>query len=328
MEYCAGGEIKWRTSNNEPTLRVNQTRRIIRDVINGLQYRMFTTWLAGSVNSSFAVHYQGIIHRDIKPANLMWSTDRQVVKIGDFGVSHFSLAQRIAAAGEEAADETPDPILLDESDLSKFAGTPMFLAPEVVADTSSDLPSETNTTLTASEDVSSTNTPRRRPAITKAIDIWALGVTIYCLLFGDLPFKGDSEFAIYRSIREDDWAIPTKMGKDEVQTEGRHPKKFAKVNRTEGALLIELLEGLLKKDPVERFTLQQAKVQSRVIERLTILLMCHVCSRTNGSPETCRLPTSGSRKLKSATLYGQPMRKRVLRCLSSASSGQSISHEP
>ena len=39
MEYCSGGEIKWRTSNQKPTLRVSQTRRIIRDVILGLEYR-------------------------------------------------------------------------------------------------------------------------------------------------------------------------------------------------------------------------------------------------------------------------------------------------
>lgn len=39
MEYCGGGEIKWRTKGNEPILRVSQTRRIIRDVILGLEYR-------------------------------------------------------------------------------------------------------------------------------------------------------------------------------------------------------------------------------------------------------------------------------------------------
>lgn len=38
MEYLAGGEIKWRTPADEPVLRVDQTRRIIRDVILGLEY--------------------------------------------------------------------------------------------------------------------------------------------------------------------------------------------------------------------------------------------------------------------------------------------------
>lgn len=39
MEYMAGGEIKWRNSANQPILLVDQTRRIIRDVVLGLEYR-------------------------------------------------------------------------------------------------------------------------------------------------------------------------------------------------------------------------------------------------------------------------------------------------
>lgn len=39
MEYLAGGEVKWRNDNEEPILTVEQTRRIIRDAVLGLQYR-------------------------------------------------------------------------------------------------------------------------------------------------------------------------------------------------------------------------------------------------------------------------------------------------
>lgn len=39
MEYLGGGEIKWRTKSDNPLLRVDQTRRICRDVILGLEYR-------------------------------------------------------------------------------------------------------------------------------------------------------------------------------------------------------------------------------------------------------------------------------------------------
>lgn len=41
MEYLGGGEIKWRTNDGEPVLRVDQTRRICRDVILGLEYCAF-----------------------------------------------------------------------------------------------------------------------------------------------------------------------------------------------------------------------------------------------------------------------------------------------
>ena len=39
MEFLGGGEIKWRDSNSSPVLRVDQSRRICRDVILGLEYR-------------------------------------------------------------------------------------------------------------------------------------------------------------------------------------------------------------------------------------------------------------------------------------------------
>lgn len=39
MEFLGGGEIKWRDSESNPVLRVDQSRRICRDVILGLEYR-------------------------------------------------------------------------------------------------------------------------------------------------------------------------------------------------------------------------------------------------------------------------------------------------
>lgn len=39
MESCDGGAVEWEGSNDEPTLRVDQTRRIMRDTILGLEYR-------------------------------------------------------------------------------------------------------------------------------------------------------------------------------------------------------------------------------------------------------------------------------------------------
>ncbi|KAG6374436.1 kinase-like domain-containing protein [Boletus reticuloceps] len=218
MEYLGGGEIKWRNEHNQPILQVDQCQRICRDVILGLEY----------------LHYQGIIHRDIKPANLLWTADRQMVKITDFGVSHFSYAQRLAAAGrgQVALDDPNDPILLDDSDLSKRAGTPPFLAPE-------GLPA----------------IPHRQP-ITKAIDVWALGVTLYCLLFGHIPFRApdSSEYVLYHVICNSDWEPDEYMGSDRKSTGGRRPHKSHP-----GCIVMSLLDKFLQKDVRKRITLDDAK---------------------------------------------------------------------
>jgi serine/threonine protein kinase len=227
-----------------------------------------------SLLPSNAVHYQGIIHRDIKPANLLWSADRQMVKISDFGVSHFSYAQRLAAAGrgKVALDDANDPILLDDSDLSKRAGTPPFLAPEVIAEynsadpspsisafaTSSTLPSLRSATHVGSSSTVRPSTSQRQQ-ITKAIDVWALGVTLYCLLFGKIPFRApdSSEYMLYNIICKNDWEPEETMGCDYIPTGGRRPKD----KKSEGYVVMSLLDKLLEKDPNKRMTLDQAKVR-------------------------------------------------------------------
>lgn len=255
MEYLDGGEVNWRNSNDEPILKVEQSRRIIRDAVLGLEY----------------LHHQGIIHRDIKPANLLWTKDRSQVKIADFGVSHFSYAQRLAAAAKDGVSiNDPDPILFDDSDLTRRAGTPSFLAPEIVYEHTNDVELESSASSSDNHEGSSssqTATPqslstltRKRPQITKAIDVWALGVTLYCLLFGKTPFVADpatpaSEWSLYNSICNNDWTVDDTMGSDNISTGGRH----STADDTEGAIVIHLLDHFLEKDVRLRITLEEVK---------------------------------------------------------------------
>ena len=284
------------------------------------------------------MHYQGIIHRDIKPANLLWTADRRTVKISDFGVSTFSYAQRLAAAGKgNIKHDDTDPILMDESDLSKTAGTPMFLAPEIVADVSesayhlplaflphphrsSSSQSQTQTqgnntkTLTPTQGTGTAvqvgaQTPRKKPPITKAIDIWAFGVTLYGLLFGTLPFHAGTEFEIYKVIRTQDWDVPAQMGLDRLPTGGRHPewaaaaaaKKSGPAGRsavlgTEGAQVMDLLNKLLEKNAPRRISLERVKVRRVVISCVCDRRPHAEClwdSVTHGSSVTSTSPRSG-----------------------------------
>ncbi|KAJ3818669.1 kinase-like domain-containing protein, partial [Lentinula raphanica] len=266
MEYLGGGEIQYTnpSSPGTPILTVEQTRRIMRDAILGLEY----------------LHHQGIIHRDIKPANLLWSTDHDRVKIADFGTAHFSYAQRLAAAkaSNSPIDDTEeDPLLLNDADLAKRAGSPAFLAPEIVWEfiewpqaakfypsysplppppTSSSLPNSSS-----SEAILPLPAPPR-PPVTKSIDIWALGVTLYCLLFGKTPFRppGEAgehmtEWTGYQWVCNHDWRVEEMMGRDSVLTEGA--RKESPGGSREGALVMHLLDHFLQKDLERRITLEE-----------------------------------------------------------------------
>jgi [calcium/calmodulin-dependent protein kinase] kinase len=187
------------------------------------------------------------------------------VKIADFGVSHFSYAQRLAAAGKDGVslDDPEDPILLDDSDLTRRAGTPSFLAPEIVYEHTYEAePASSNTPSEESSGTQSLST-RKRPQITKAIDIWALGVTLYCLLFGKTPFIADpatpaNEWSLYNSICNNDWAADETMGSDQIPTGGRHPDS----EDTEGGMVLHLLDHFLEKDVKLRITLEEVKVRT------------------------------------------------------------------
>ena len=224
----------------------------------------------------YPVHYQGIIHRDIKPANIIYTTNRQSVKIIDFGVAHFSLPIHRMKTLEGTQDALEDATLFPDSDLLKRIGTPSFLSPEVVwfADTSvefaSSVSSETFSPSSAGSNSATTialavPVPKERPPITKAIDIWSLAITFYCLLFGHTPFNvptsaneniHHNEFMLYKQICTQDWPLDPYMGVERVKTGGRRPKDTT----SEGFLIDQLLDGMLQKDPNNRISLVELKV--------------------------------------------------------------------
>lgn len=98
-----------------------------------------------------------IIHRDIKPDNILIRTS------GNFAITDFGLSKKTRATMRRMSGRAPS------------NGSPAYMGPELYV------------TQVGSSDPSRRNVS---PSPVKATDIWALGVTVYELATGDLPFCG------------------------------------------------------------------------------------------------------------------------------------------
>jgi serine/threonine protein kinase len=117
------------------------------------------------------VHDAKVIHRDLKPENMFQMADGSV-KLIDFG------------SAEDL--EKPEVRLthIDDNPKKKqhlnFVGTPQYMAPECVRNQGSYL----------------------------ASDIWSLGAILHQLYLGVLPFRGGSDYLVFKRSVECDFNIP------------------------------------------------------------------------------------------------------------------------
>lgn len=153
-----------------PCLTLDEARATFRDTVLGLEY----------------LHYEGVVHRDIKPANLLWTKDHRV-KISDFGVSYFGRPIRDGDL-DESVSESEAQDFDDDLELAKTVGTPAFFAPELCY----------------------TDLEHEQPKISEQIDVWSLGVTLYCLIYARIPFMAEDEFAMFHKIAKEEVYIPRK----------------------------------------------------------------------------------------------------------------------
>ena len=224
-----------------PCLTLAQALDAFRDTVLGLEY----------------LHYQGIIHRDIKPANLLWTRDFSV-KISDFGVSYLGKPIREDDNNEEIAEA--DAEVHDEAiELAKTVGTPAFYAPELCDPQYFEVGGDSE-----------------RPAITGQIDVWALGVTLYAMVFGRLPFFDANQFRMYEKIARDEVFIPRMrlkgvphaIASKAFGTVTDRRKRFDDILEYEDVNdeLRDLLKRLLEKKPSQRITLREVKHHPWVLQ--------------------------------------------------------------
>ena len=205
------------------------------------------------------------------------------MKIADFGVAHYIPTTRLLQ--REAVCPRPDtfidPELFPPRNLIRTYGTPFFQAPEIVDDKTSRqterMVTDSYDTISAGEEEDSVSgssfVGKGRPPITSAIDIWSLGVTFYCFLFGHVPFMADppgSSFALIAEIMNSDFNVDDSMGFEGLPTEGRHPVDKS----SETAVVVRLLERMLEKDPKRRIKLWEIKVNGGRLAQILLHLNC------------------------------------------------------
>jgi [calcium/calmodulin-dependent protein kinase] kinase len=101
----------------------------------------------------------------------------------------------------------------DDMRTSKSAGSPAFLPPELC--------------VAKHGDVSG-----------KAADIWSMGVSLYCLRYGRIPFERDGVLGMYEAIKTEIPKLPADENPD----------------------FLDLMGRLLEKDPEKRITMAELRV--------------------------------------------------------------------
>ncbi|CAD8054893.1 unnamed protein product [Paramecium primaurelia] len=140
MDYCKGGELVEWIPKKYKSFHEQHIQEIMKKIVSAVSY----------------IHDQGIVHRDIKAENIMITSkkDDGEPKLIDFGLANKFDTSHLKR-------------------LKSFAGTPMYMAPEVI-----------------------------KGSYDEKCDIWSLGVLLFTLLSGHLPFHGDTKEELYDNIQK------------------------------------------------------------------------------------------------------------------------------
>ncbi len=163
-----------------------------------LGVREATEYVMQTCEALAVAHAKGVVHRDIKPENLFLTSraGMSVIKVLDFGISKAALTGSIFGSALPLVKTV------------NLMGTPLYMSPEQI---------------------------RSADGGDMRSDIWALGMVLYEILTGSLPFTAPSITELCAAILEAPM-VPITQHRSDL------PPGF-----------VELLEKCIERDPAKRF---------------------------------------------------------------------------
>lgn len=151
LDYCKGGDLESLIMKRKIFTELD-SRALYYQILQGIAF----------------LHQENVVHRDLKPGNILIKekvdgSRLPLLKITDFGLSK----------------------ILDKRNgrCHTLAGTPLFIAPEVIARNLRSSPSSANVNIAADLIQESAL------GYTTSVDMWSVGVILFLLLSGGFPFS-------------------------------------------------------------------------------------------------------------------------------------------
>ncbi|KAL6947120.1 hypothetical protein ACO0QE_001989 [Hanseniaspora vineae] len=248
FEYSPFGEVQWRSLENQMiniNSHLHKSAKLTTQVLNPLQFCV--KFIHDTAQGLQYLKQQCCIHRDIKPSNILIFPDL-TFKISDFGSSIIH-PDRLPEMGVEKTTI----FTKFQNELNKIVGTPAFIPPEIcnfntsrgAAGLSENLsPIKPDDVLMSPKSNNTTITHQNLIPILDGykMDVWSLGITVFCIMFGKLPFEGDNEFDTFDKIVneelvEDDLVLRPGLSNIIIADEMGN-------KQSENAEMIELLQEL------------------------------------------------------------------------------------